>query len=76
MTQSVENVTPVGASIAPRIGAFAGDFVFLELTFIDGTICPLERASAIEETLSQLSLVLMAVFELTGSLSVVYLANL
>ena len=76
MAQSVQHFALVGASVAPLVGAFASDLVLLEFTLVDGAISPLECASAVQEPFSQLTFVLVAIFELAGALTVVYLANL
>ena len=76
VTESVQNIAPVGASIAPRIRAFTSDLVLFEFTLVNGAVSPLECASAIEKTFPELTLVLVAIFELAGALTVVYLANL
>jgi len=76
MAQSVQDVALVGALIRPCVSAFTGDFVLSELTAVDGAVGPLEHASTTQQAQLELTLVLVAIFELAGSVTVVHLADL
>ena len=56
--------------------AFASNFVFAELALVYGSISPFESALAVEKAVSQLTLVLVAIFKDAGALSMENLANL
>ena len=56
--------------------AFASNFVFTELALVYGSISPFESALAVEKAVSQLTLVLVAIFKDAGALSMENLANL
>ena len=76
MTEAVEYMSDVSAAILPGIVAFAGDLVLFEFSFVLCAISPFECTSAVKETSSQLTLVFMAIFELTSALPMVNMADL
>ena len=76
VAQSVQDVALVGALIRPRVSALASDFVLSELTTVDSAVGPFKHASAAKQAQLELTLVLVAIFELTGSVTVVHLADL
>ena len=76
MTEAIEYMSDICAAIFPSIVAFAGDLVLFEFSFVLCAISPFECTSAVKETSSQLALVFMAVFELTGALPMVNMADL
>jgi len=76
MSEAVHYLTLVGGAIGPLIASPAGNFVLAELTLVNGVVSPLECTFSVEQTMSQFSLVLVAIFKNTGALTVVYFANL
>ena len=76
MTEAIEYMSDVSAAIFPGIVALAGDLVLFEFSFVLCAISPFECTSAVKETSSQLTLVFMAIFELTSALPMVNMADL
>ena len=76
MTEAIEYMSDVSATIFPCIVTLTGDLVLFEFSFVLCAIGPFECTSAVKETSSQLALVFMAIFELTGTLPMVNMADL
>lgn len=76
MSKTVQYLSFVFTFVCPCVLTLSGYLVFLEFTFVLCTIAPLEYTLAVEETVSEFSLVFMAILELTSSLSMEDFANL
>ena len=76
VAQSIENVSFVGALVRPGICTLSSDLVLLELTTVDGAIGPLKDTTAPEKTKTQFTLVLVSIFELACTVTVIHFADL
>lgn len=76
VSEAVHDLTLVGGAIGPLIASSASDFVLAELPLVNRVVSPLERAFSVQQTVSQFSLVLVAIFKNTGALTVVHFADL
>jgi len=76
VSKAVKHLAFVCRSIGPLVSSGASDFVLPEFTSVYGTVTPCELALSVEETVAELSLVLVAVFELASTLAVIDFTDL
>ena len=76
VAKAVQHFSLVGRLVRPLVGALSCDLVLLEFTAVDGVVRPFERAFAVEQTISQLALVLVAVLENTSAVSMEHFTDL
>ena len=76
MAQTIQNITLVSALIGPGVSALAGDLVFFKLTAVDRAIGPLKDTAAPKKSQTQLTFVLVPIFELASTVTVVNFADL
>ena len=76
MAQAIQHVSLVRALIGPGVCAFTSDLVFFKLTAVDRSISPLKDTTAPEQSQTQFALILMAVFELACTVTVVHFTDL
>lgn len=76
MSETILDLSVVGGAIWPLVTADARDFVASELASVRSAICPAELALAVEESVSELTLVGVAIPELASALAMVNFTNL
>ncbi len=76
MTQAIHDFALVGAAIRPLVRAFARNFVFLKLPFVNSIVRPLKSPFAMQQTISQLAFILVSILKNASPLSMKHFANL
>lgn len=76
VSKTVKYLALVCRSISPLVSSGASDFVLPEFTSIYRAVTPGELALSVEETVAELSLVLVAVLELASTLAVIDFTDL